>query len=228
MTVLVKSNWLIGIVFAVSAGLAQPQARPEFEVASIRPGQPKDSPMFKMATGRFVAQSVTLRLLVAIAYGLQDYQISGGPAWVRSDSFDIEAKAENERADTNQVSLMVRSLLADRFKLILHNETRESSVYAGSGVPLKPLASLLGRQLGQTVIDRTELRGRFDIKLTWTPDLGQAQPAPDGGVATLPRADPSAPSVFTAIQEQLGLKLRSAKGPSGFLFIDRVEKPSAN
>jgi bla regulator protein BlaR1 len=103
---------------------------------------------------------------------------------------------------------------------------------SGQGVKLDMLASTLSSQLGRTVIDRTGLKGNFDFKLTWTPDPGQsATPlggGPPPGADAPPPPDPNGPSVFTALQEQLGLRLESQKGPVEMLVIDRVEKPSEN
>src|ERR1035438_4206835 len=102
----------------------------------------------------------------------------------------------------------------------------------GVGVPLDMLASNLSRQLGRPVIDRTGLKGNYDFKLTWTPDPGQsggqfAGPPPPGADAP-PPPDPNGPSIFSAVQEQLGLRLESQKGPVDLIVIDRVEKPSEN
>jgi len=162
-------------------------------------------------------------------------------------------------------------LLADRFQLTLHRETKEQSVYAllvakngpklqesqtkdgqakegtgprgpmmrmgrgelsGQGVALDMLTRTLSSQLGRTVIDRTGLKGNFDFKLTWTPDPGQSAGPPGGGpppgADAPPPPDPNGPSIFTALQEQLGLRLESQKGPVEMLVIDRVEKPSEN
>jgi uncharacterized protein (TIGR03435 family) len=159
----------------------------------------------------------------------------------------------------------LRALLAERFQLTLHRETKEQSVYAlvvakggpklqqgqakeatgprgpmmrmgrgelsGQGVELEMLTRTLSSQLGRTVIDRTGLKGNFDFKLTWTPDPGQSAGPPGGlpaGADAPPPPDPNGPSVFTALQEQLGLRLESQKGPVEMLVIDRVEKPSEN
>ena len=91
-----------------------------------------------------------------------------------------------------------------------------ASSMVGTGVPLGLFASLIGTKLGRTVIDRTHLAGHYDIALRWTPD------------AVDPDPDASGPSIFTAVQEQLGLKLQATKRSAGFLIIDRIEKPSAN
>jgi uncharacterized protein (TIGR03435 family) len=211
-------------------------------VASIKraSGEPGG---FHITPGRFVARGVTARFLVAIAYGLQPYQIIGGPAWIDSERFDVEARLDDE-ADMGQEGSMIKALLADRFRFLMHKDTSNASIYAlvvgvngskikssadqskvgsmnfgsaslvGTGVPLELFASLVGSRLGRTVIDRTNLVGRYDIDLNWTSE----REAPD-----VP-----GPSIFTAIQEQLGLKLQSAKGPSGFLVIDRMERPSEN
>jgi len=102
----------------------------------------------------------------------------------------------------------------------------------GQGVELQMLATVLSNQLGRPVLDRTGLTGHFDIKLQWTPDPGQsATPlggAPPPGVQAPPPPDPNGPSIFAAIQEQLGLRLESQKGPVEMIVIDRVEKPSEN
>jgi bla regulator protein BlaR1 len=102
----------------------------------------------------------------------------------------------------------------------------------GQGVQMEMLATVLSNQLGRTVLDRTGLTGRFDLKLQWTPDPGQSLTplggAPPPGVPDLPPPDPNGPSIFTAIQEQLGLRLESQKGPVEMIVIDRVEKPSEN
>jgi len=102
---------------------------------------------------------------------------------------------------------------------------------SGQGVELEMLTRTLSSQLGRTVIDRTGLTGNFDFKLTWTPDPGQSAGPPGGlppGADAPPPPDPNGPSVFTALQEQLGLRLESQKGPVEMLVIDRVEKPSEN
>ena len=101
----------------------------------------------------------------------------------------------------------------------------------GDGVKLEFLAQALANQLGRPVVDKTGLTGNYDIKLAWTPDPGQpaAQPlGPPPGLEPSPVPDPSGPSIFTAIEEQLGLRLESQKGPIETIVIDSVEKPSEN
>ena len=220
-------------------------------------------------------------MLLTQAYDVREFQISGGPGWINTDRFDIVAKAERSTAAENvpddpgkmteeqrktigdQMRERLRALLADRFQLALHRETKEQSVYAlvvgksgsklqesqthegpgprgpmmrmgrgelsGQGVALDMLTRTLSSQLGRPVIDRTGLKGNFDFKLTWTPDPGQSGgPFGPPGADAPPPPDPNGPSVFTALQEQLGLRLESQKGPVEMLVIDKVEKPSEN
>ena len=156
------------------------------------------------------------------------------------------------------MKLMFQTLLADRFQLKTHRETKELPVYAvtvgkngpklskadpaGKGTQMsmgrgqlkakkasiEQLAKLLGNQLGRTVLDKTGLAGDFDFELTWTPDVTGPLGPKEGGVDGPPPVDPGGPSIFTAIQEQLGLKLESQKGPVEILVIDSVERASEN
>ena len=100
-------------------------AKPFFEVASVKAARPMEGTGgFRIRNGRFTGESVTLRLLVAIAYGLQDSQVTGGPGWASSDMFDVEAKGESGRETADEVRQMLQQLLADRFKLAVHKETK--------------------------------------------------------------------------------------------------------
>jgi uncharacterized protein (TIGR03435 family) len=255
------------VIIATSGMFAQaPQSDPAgagpSAVVSIKPSKPNEPGGFSITTGRFQASNVTARFLIAIAYEVQSFQVIGGPSWVDVDRFDVEAKLEDAERDNGQERAMIQSLLADRFKLVLHRQEGETSVYAlvvgpkgptglkiklsanqtlgatptggvriapgilvATGMRLGLMASLLGTRLGRTVIDRTNLPERYDIDLRWTPDVGEVRAGPPDAS---PPPDPSGPSLFTAIQQQLGLKLQSIKGPSGFLVIDRMEKSSEN
>ncbi|HEY3841520.1 MAG TPA: TIGR03435 family protein [Bryobacteraceae bacterium] len=229
-------------------------------VVSIKPSKDGFAPPgFRITRGRFVANNVTVRFLVAIAYGLQSFQVSGGPRWVDAEQFDVEAKLDAPDPPAHQESAMIRGLLADRFKLVLHKDESPIPAYAlvfagnapnrtlsadqsagasptgqvhvgpgalvAKGIRLELVASLLGTRLGRPVIDRTNLHERYDVDLRWTPDIGEL---PGASADATPQGDASGPSIFTAIREQLGLKLESTKGPSGFLVIDHVERPPAN
>ena len=188
------------------------------------------------------------------AYGVGSFQISGGPGWIDSDRYDIEAKAEG-LAKADQLRVVMQALLADRFKLEVRRETKDLPIYAlivgknGAKIqtsvvtnPSKPgfvsksriagdfsmadFAKILAPLLSRLVIDRTGLAGTYELSLQWTPLIGQEPPVP--GVDAQPPGDPNGPAIFTAIQEQLGLQLKSQRGPVDIVTIERVEKPSEN
>jgi bla regulator protein BlaR1 len=290
----------------------------KFEVASIKPhnfsDRRKNGMFFSIIArpneGTFYATGPTLRMLIRLAYDIQDSQIVGGPSWINHDRFDIQAKsdssvdAELEKLPLDEARLvkdrMLQRLMADRFNLRFHRETRTMPIYAlvvakngpkvqaskvgnaapprgaiqagatggpmirvrfggaeqemnSQGTPMTFLAQVLSQQVGRTVVDKTGLNGRYDFTLKWTPDIGRGQMAGAGGppgpglggdtvaagngrpMAGMPppdssdsSSDSSGPSIFTALQQQLGLKLKAEKGPVEVLVIDRVEPPSAN
>ena len=191
---------------------------------------------------------------------------SAGSAWIDSDKFDIEAKTDPAVSDRMknltsdqgrlQKQQMLQSLLADRFKLSVHQETRQLPVYAlvvakggpklaeskenGNTVSAKrghlivqsrnsvaTLAEELSKVLGRDVLDQTGIDGRYSIDLKWTPD-DSAAPTPTAQQQATPMPDASGPSIFTALQEQLGLKLQPAKASVQVLVIDHIEPPSPN
>jgi uncharacterized protein (TIGR03435 family) len=225
-------------------------ANPTFEVATIKPSRPDENgPGFHFQGSRFSAIHTSLCDLVNFAYGLQRRQMLGAPDWFTSERYDISAQPDGKgEPSIKQWQSMVKKLMADRFQLKSHYEKRELPVYlltvAKSGPKLKKgdlnepagmaggygnlgatnatmadIAELLGHGfLDRPVVDQTRLTGTFDLRMTWTPD--QMQSATESA---------DAPSdFFTAIQEQLGLKLISARAPVDVLVIDHVEKPSAN
>jgi bla regulator protein blaR1 len=251
--------------FLATAAAGQNQPAPSaFTVASIRPTAVNDDGFSYrgLPGGELIATGVTLKLLIMEAYGVRAYQVSGGPGWIGSDRWDIQAKPEGVqgRLSSAQHGLMLRALLEDRFQLKVHRETREIPVYAlvigkngakltapadpaargGKAAPgawdlrnttIPALTAQLSRQLSRTVIDKTGLNDRYDVKLDWTPERGEGGAETLGLPPSLDAPAPTAssgPSIFTAIQEQLGLKLESAKGPVEIVVIDRAEKPSAN
>jgi uncharacterized protein (TIGR03435 family) len=255
------------VIFA-ACGLFGQSGTLVFEVASIRPNKSGErlSSMLPPALGRFTAKNVSLNMLVRAAYQVRDFQITGGAGWTESERYDVEAKAEGN-PNRDQLQLMLRALLADRFQLRVHPETRELPIYAlkvvnrqgpnlhaveNSGclegaAPAGPcgLATLTVRGqvtaekasmsqfaqitasiTGRTVVNRTDMPEVFDIKLEWTPDEGQAV-GRVGDSEQLP-PDPNGPSLFTALQEQLGLKLEPTKAPVQIVVIDHAERPSDN
>jgi uncharacterized protein (TIGR03435 family) len=258
----------IALAGCVVAGSIAPRLiafaqQPVFEVASVKPNH---SGVLKWATpapvgGRYTATNVSLGMLLMNAYGVFPFQISGGPAWLNSDRFDLEGKAEGNPT-REQFMLMLRSLMADRFKLALRQEKKEMPVYemtvvkggvkfkeakcmgqpgpsnpcggfsvslggsiVGRAAGVPELAGILSNLVSRTVVDKTGLTGSYDIGLKWTPDESTIR---GPGDPDAPPPDSNSPSIFTALQEQLGLELKSAKGPVEMLVIDHAEKPDAN
>ncbi len=285
MQVMNRNPIRVTAIFVILSGVAvaQTEARPQFEVASIKPAAPDQRGQYirTMPGGRVNVTNMTLKQMIELAWRIQPFQISGGPSWFDSLRWDISAKPETT-PKPEEISLMIQALLEDRFQLTIHRENRELPIYAlvvkkegklgpglkeskegscaafdptkspppppepgkprsmgcgsmmmsprqltATGVPVGNLAPSLSRMLGRKVIDKTGLTEKFDIVLEWTPDESQAmRPPPDA--TTAPAADSSLPSLFTALQEQLGLKLESQKGPVEIFVIDRAEKPSEN
>lgn len=238
---------------------AQPPAATPltFEAASIKPTQsaPGSASGMSESKGRLVAKNVTLKRCVRGAYNVPESQIVGGPKWADQDRYDIEANAAVPAGD-QELMLMLRSLLADRFKLALHVEQREVPGYrlvvarAGlkarasasdgrsighstrsridaEGCSMAQLAQKLAEVLHQPVLDATGVAGRFDVKLEWSPDDMQAKLPPADRSNNAPDTA-AGPSIFAALQDQLGLRLEAAKVRAEVLVIDSAEKPSAN
>lgn len=267
-------------VTTVDQGPAPAAARvPEFDVVSIKSDR---SPTGQFRSGTtpdgISVVNTPLLMLIRQAYGLfntNDDRIAGAPDWVKSSKFDIEAKVSGADVDDlhklnrEQRGLMLQALLADRFKLKAHSETRELPIYwltvSKSGSKLKgasnaditdgvtdskdraargstqlarghltahaisisSLLSSLTQITGRTVLDKTGLTGEYDLTLEWTPDDASTSiRGPDG--ASINVVAESGPTIFTAVQEQLGLKLESGKGPVDCLVIDHVEPPTEN
>ena len=271
----------LALAGAALPALAAQVSGPAFEVASIKLNKSSDlrSMMVPQPGGRFTATNVTLRRLILNAYQLPTPQLAGGPDWMNSDRFDVLAKASDD-VPQEHVLLMLQALLAERFKLQAHSETRELPVYAlvmarsdgrlgpqmrrgavdcagiptaqrigptlgprdpnapcgyfgpgpegGAkfrGVTVEAFAKFLEPLARRIVIDRTGLTGYFDVDLPMTTELGPPPPPP-GLPDGFDRQSPSVTSIFTAIQEQLGLKLESTRRPVDVLVIDRAERPT--
>jgi uncharacterized protein (TIGR03435 family) len=237
-------------------------ASPAFEVATIKPSNPETGGRMYSVRGRqFSTINTSVSDLIGFAYGLHARQITGGPAWIEAEKYDLNGKPDGEgQPNDKQWKGMVQKLLADRFKLAFHRDKKELSVFAivvakngpkltksagdPNGLPglfFRGLGDLPARNatmadfagvmqravLDRPVVDQTGLSGRFDFELKWTPD--ETQFAGLGVRVPAPTEDPAAPpDLFSAIQEQLGLKLQSTKAPVEVLVIDHVEKPSEN
>jgi uncharacterized protein (TIGR03435 family) len=228
---------------------------PAFEVASIKPNRTDQAnSSIRRGAGQTTMSGVSLRKVTLVAYGIPDdreYALSG-PDWMGTDRYDILAKYPAGTTQ-EQFRAMLQNLLAERFHLALHNETRQLPAYAlvvaKSGPRLKPaagfaggtngrpgfldaksttirkLADLLARMTGQPVADETGLAGAYDFQLEWSPDE-TIKLAPDAPPVT---TNPNGPSLFSALQEQLGLKLEARKGPVEVLVVDRIERtPTEN
>jgi uncharacterized protein (TIGR03435 family) len=243
---------LVLLLTSISMSTAAQNQPLAFESASVKPANSgKLGPSVDTFAGRFKATNATVRYLLQYAYSVMDFQVAGGPTWIGSEKYDIDAKGESNVKDREYRSMM-SALLADRFRLKFHRETRELPVYAlvlaKNGPKLLPaakdakssmdgnrgeltvrnatvveFASILSNVLGRKVVENTGLTGRYDLTLKWTPDDSRTQPG-----SNLRLADPAGLPIFTAIQEQLGLKLESTKGPIEVLVIDSVEHPTEN
>jgi uncharacterized protein (TIGR03435 family) len=274
-------------VQAPSAGAQQPPL--SFEIASVKPNKSGEEERYIRIDPRgdgLRVVNMQLRQLITFAYQIQSFQLEGGPDWIASDRFDILAKSEREVPATGAffggqepLRMMLRTLLADRFKMVMHKETKELPIFElvlarqdgrlgpelrpavvdcaaraaaakagtppassgppgpgscfmnmnpvsvrGGGVTLVMLANILVGPAQRLVIDRTGLTGNWDLEVNYTPDPSQVPP----GVELPSSIDPNGPSLFTAIEEQLGLKLRPARGPVEVLVIDSVQQPTPN
>ena len=230
-------------------GAQQNSTRLEFEVAAINPANankltPGAISSSRSDDHRLEVRGYTLKALVMMAYRLQGYQIAGGPKWFDSDGYDIDAKSP-AGASVQQMPERLQSLLADRFQLALHHETRTLPAYAlvvNQGGPkmqpapdAKPMgfgwgprsirskaatmqdfAEKLAGALQHPVLDRTGLAGLYQVDLQFAP------------VAPDPSETGVAPDILDALREQLGLRLETTRGPVDVLVIDRAEKPSGN
>ncbi len=238
---------------------AAAESRPSFEVASIRPSRPDSRGLdWDDSPGRISIRGYDLRQLIRAAYGLKsNAQVLGGPKWIDSERFDIVAKADDaETAKMQKMgdadwarerNLMLQSLLADRFQLKLHRETRILPIYAlvvaKSGIKFKPSKPEEGDDLSgwgghleataitmdafadyltgfreiadRVVLNRTRLTATYDFNLDWSRDRG------DGG-----SQDSEFPGLYTALEEQLGLKLEPEKAPVEVVIVESASQPA--
>jgi uncharacterized protein (TIGR03435 family) len=243
---------------------------PQYDVASVKPNKAGDGMMRIMSPpDGFSCTNLPLKTLIANAYGIRQDLISGGAGWIDSMGFDVDAKVSGEDMDAfkkltgRERNSLLQALLADRFQLKVHHETKILPMYdlvvakggikmkaeaavapsAGGakgpeaakphgmmmmgpgelkvdGISIATIANNLAYAVHYTVTDKTGLSGDFDFDLKWTPD--------DAGPAGGDSSDESHVSIFTAVQEQLGLKLQPTKGPVDTLVIDHAEQPSEN
>src|SRR5579863_2374698 len=239
-------------------------ANPAFEVATIKPSDPaKPGQIITLRGAEVITTNVTVHDLINLAYWLHPKQLTGGPAWMESEKYDMAGKPDAPgQPNVDQMKMMIQKLLADRFQLKFHFEKRDLSAYAvtitkagakiirsqddpkglpgfnfgrtPSGTtltfrnsPMSQVTAVLQNFLDKPVVDQSGLSERYDFTLTFT--LDPAQMARLGGPPIPAAENPdAAPDVFTAFQQQLGLKLESTKAPVDVMVIDKVEKPSEN
>jgi len=277
-----KVTFQIVVIVSLAAVAIARQAGPvAFEVASVKPNKSgqRAGNLRGEPGGRINATNMPLQQLVTFAFQVPPYLLAGAPPWIADERFDIVAKLEGNPpppapgSGPGPMNLAMQNLLADRFKLKFHRETREADMYAlvmarqgGSpgpglipskqdcspqgvearraspppgvfcgmqmgpgriglgGFPLSTFVNGLAAQVGRFVVDRTGLTGNWDFELKFIPE--QPIGLPPG--AELPPPDPNAASVFTALQEQLGLRLQATRGPVEFFVINSIERPIAD
>ena len=279
----------------LSAAPQAPAASPTFEVASIKPNNSGTNFInFGMAPGgRFTANNTTVRELIRFAYTVQPFQMEGGPDWIGSERYDVMAKApegmqigQARLMDGGPLNLMMRALLANRFKLVVESTKKEMPVFelvmaradrrlgprlkqsdsdceamraaaraggpppalaappepgqpppcglmirpgniAVGGFPIAEFARTLSQNVGRIVIDKTGLQGNYAFTVDYTPEQMPGNGGtPPAGAPSLPPIDPNGPSIYTALQEQLGLKLQQARAPVDMIVIKSIERPT--
>ncbi len=271
---------IVGATSWLALVTAQPSP-PRFEVVSVKPHNAAAPPWLNgvriLPSGRFEAIGTTVRGLLPSAYPLRSFQFLGGPGWIDSEEFDVVATTGIGLRPPHEMQAMTRALLAERFGLVAHEETRERPFYAlmlassdgklgpnlqkatvdcaaqrrtpigpdapprlerfdpmapvtcgmttgpgivnAGGLPMGQLARRLEYFVDRLVVDRTGLSGEYTLQLRWTPQLG------DPGVTFTVRGLPDI-SLFTALKEQLGLKLEPDRGPLQVIIVDRAERPT--
>jgi uncharacterized protein (TIGR03435 family) len=212
---------------------------------------------YNISPGRINVKNRTLKDMVEFGWDLHDYQLTGTAGWIEGDHYEIVATTPSGPS-SEQRRLMMQAMLADRFALKIHKEPKEVSGYAlvvGKSGPkigaassdegelmlsrsettglrtlngvsrrMPDLASILSSLLARPVVDKTGLNGRFDFHMEWSPDIGQVMESKE---SSLPASD-TGPSIFTALQETLGLKLETQKVQVEVIVIDHAEKPTLN
>ena len=236
---LVASGWMVcGVVWAQ-----------QFAVATIKPSE-ATSAGTQIQGNRFVTFGTTFVDVFKYAFSVHPDQVVGGPEWLRTERFDIVADPETDkRPSSDEMKAMVRQLLVERFHVVMHQEQKVLSVYAvqkavdapkltksagnDRGIPvvgydprgelqvgnatMANFAGFLQRfVLDRPAVDQTGIEGKFDLVLRWTPDDVRGS---DAGAE---------PGLFTAIKEQLGLKLQATKASVGVFVVDRVERPEVD
>lgn len=241
-TICVASAMLCAVV-----ALSQTAAAPAFEVASIRPSAMEYGSYIRYLPGGRLSGMSWIRQLIQTAYGLHSYQVTGGPNWLNTARYEIEAKAENPDATKSDIDGMLRALLVDRFRLRFHMESKEFPIYDlvvdKNGPKLTPLkegeaskctrdnteicgitglpslASWLTNVVGRPVLDKTGVTGRFDVLFTFDTYAAQGKTPPEAY---------DKPLLVDALRDQLGLRLMPDKQSMPVLVVDTIERPTEN
>jgi uncharacterized protein (TIGR03435 family) len=279
------------LVLLFVAGLAA-QTPPAFEVASVKANRSGENRVgFGFPPGGLTATNMPVRALIIQAYRLQEYELVNLPGWAADERFDVTARSSHPQASADERRVMLQALLADRFKLRMHPETREMAMYSlvfarddqrlgpgltpspidcaarsrgtepsaaappaptppageqplpecgislgmtpaasflrGGSVAFPEIVRLIATNLGRPVVDKTGLVGAFNIRMRFhsqSSGLPGMPVRPPGGAAATP--DDSVPSLTTAVQEQLGLKLEPGRAPVPIQVVDSVERPT--
>ena len=229
-----------------------------FDVATVRPNRTgKGAGNLAASPGMLTIRNLPLRTIIGTAYGIADYQISG-PQWIEQERFDIMAKTGASVTGEDQMRPLLRPLLAERFHLAMHRNTKRLPAYVltvgtsgpkleaaeagGAGLPFKKanksgggrihsanltmpqFAEILSRRLSYPVLDRTGLAGAYRVTLEWAAENKAIKPGKIGEA----KPDPDRPSIFTALRDQMGLRLQARKAPVEIFVIDHIETPTAN
>jgi uncharacterized protein (TIGR03435 family) len=280
----------LGITLGGLCASAQTPAsslRPRFDVVSVKPnksGDPHGTAAVQPG-GRYAAVNITVSQLISDAYGLQSGQLVGGPDWIRIERVDITAMAGGDippavdASGSSPLQLMLRALLAERFTLVVHRESREQPIYAlvlarndgtlgpkmrastadcsaGSDQPLPgppvfnapvkcaarlghgrlsavdatmaQVATTLSSTVQRVVRDRTGLQGRYSLDVSFTPERMPQAPGSSAGATSPVSIDPNGTSIFTVLQEELGLKLESVRGPVDIVIVDSIQRATTD
>jgi len=235
-----------------------PLAPKPFDVAAIRPNQSgSNSISMRTSHGTLTVSNVTVRTLILKAFRLREVQLSGGPDWINKERFDITAKTPDQSISDDDLWLSLQPLLIERFHLRFHRETKQGTVLSLVAIKTKPglvphvgtqpasmrisnnggkasmdaknvsmakFCSALADLASQVVVDNTRLNGGFDFKLEWAQDHNEESMlnSIEEGLGV------SGPSLYSALQEQLGLKLQRGTGPVENLVVDAIDRPTAN
>jgi uncharacterized protein (TIGR03435 family) len=242
---------MTGARFAMfAAAIALPAQTLQFEVASVKPSAPGGrGGIVRAMPGNqtYIANNIPLKMIMTVAYTVTDRQISGGPDWVATEPFDINAKAARP-GTIDELHVMLQHLLEDRFQLKLRRETREAAVWAlvvdkggsklvehdaqdldhppmglnprgglsGKNLDMGYFAFILSRLLDRNVVNKTGLTAHYDLDLQYARDRGPGEAEAEG------------PTIFTALREQLGVRLEAARAPVEHVVIESAARPSAN